>query len=163
MIEFGFFIFFALMAIGSALNLVLQRNPIYSALSLIIVIASMGGLFLLQHATFLAVLQIVVYAGAIMALFLFVIMMVDFEEEAHSSVSGGRTTIVLLILLAITGGCIWAITGSLSAPELLTADFSVKAISKGLFTTYVFPFEAIAVLIISSVIGALYIARKEEA
>jgi len=159
--EIAFFAFFAFTAIASALSLILQKNPIYSALSLILVIASMGGLFLLQNATFLAVLQIVIYAGAIMALFLFVVMMVDFTEEP-SIPRSARVRIVLPILLVIAGACIWGISTVIASGEALHADFSVHAISEQLFTTYVFPFESIAVLIISSVIGGLYIARKED-
>lgn len=161
MIETGFFAFFAGLTILSALSVILQRNPIYCALSLIVLIASMGGLFLLQHATFLAVLQIVIYAGAIMALFLFVIMMVEVEDETLEM--HARSKMVLGILLLIAGGVIWSIISSVPATEPLQADFSVQGLARQLFTTYVFPFEAIAMLIVSSVIGALYIARKEGA
>lgn len=160
MMELGFFAFFATLAVVSALSVILQKNPIYCALSLIVLIASMGGLFLLQHATFLAVLQIVVYAGAIMALFLFVIMMVDVGDEKLQLQA--RSKLVLAVLWVMAIPVIWIIYHSLPAGEVLQSDFSVKELARQLFTTYVFPFEAIAMLIVSSVIGALYIARKEE-
>src|SRR3990172_8944831 len=106
--EVAFFFLFAISAVTAALSVILQKNIIYSALSLIVVIGSIGGLFLLLNATFLAVLQIIIYAGAIMALFLFVIMMVDPQEEATE---GWRTQtkLVLSILLLIAAGAIWAI------------------------------------------------------
>jgi NADH-quinone oxidoreductase subunit J len=160
--ELAFFILFAVSAILSALSVILQKNPIYSALSLIVVIASMGGLFLLLNANFIAILQMVIYAGAIMTLFLFVIMMVDVRDEAPPSWKIQHKG-ALLVLLLIAGVTIWAVSSADSQFIPLTKDFSVKSLARQLFTTYVFPFEIISILIISSVVGALYIARKEEA
>ncbi len=160
MIEIIFFIIFAVTAIGAALSLILQKNLVYIALSLILVIGSIGGLFLLLNAAFLAILQIVIYAGAIMTLFLFVIMMVDVKEEpAFEKRPRGR--LVLLALLLIAAGTIWGVSAALPTIDPLLQDFRFKALSLELYTTYLFPFESIAVLILSSVIGALYIARKE--
>lgn len=161
MIELAFFAIFSTFCIISALSLILQRNPVYSALSLIVAIASIGGLFLLLHATFLAVLQIITYAGAIMALFLFVVMMVDVGDEPPSAMPFHAGP-VLLILLLIAGGVIWAISSAVPGIRESTASIDFRELSRQLFTTYVFPFESITVLIISSVIGALYVARKEE-
>ena len=103
MIEVAFFSFFSVIAIAAALSVILQKNPVYSALSLIIVIASMGGLFLLLNAAFLAVLQIIIYAGAIMALFLFVIMMVDIPDDAIPTTFHLYGKLALLLLLLIAG------------------------------------------------------------
>src|SRR5215471_14163641 len=97
-----FFVFFAIAAIASALSLILQRNPIYSALSLIVVIASMGGLFLLLDAHFIAILQIVIYAGAVMTLFLFVIMMVESPLDL-TPIWKRQSKFAFLILLLIAG------------------------------------------------------------
>ena len=160
--ELAFFILFAVTAIASALSVILQRNPIYSALSLIVVIASMGGLFLLLNAHFIAVLQIVIYAGAVMTLFLFVLMMLESHEDVEP-IWKRQSKFALLILLVMAGVTIWAISSTDAQIATLTKDFSVKGLAKELFTTYVFPFEIISILIISSVVGALYIARKEEA
>jgi NADH-quinone oxidoreductase subunit J len=134
----------------------------YSALSLIIVIASMGGLFLLLHATFLAVLQIIIYAGAVMTLFVFVIMMVDIKGDRGES-RRGLTFLVFLVLAVIAALSIYGIGLGIHTLPPQSADFSVRAISRSLFSAYVFPFEAIGLLIVASVIGALYIARREEA
>jgi len=159
--ELVFFIFFALLSIAGALSLILQRNIVYSALSLIVVIGGMGGLFLLLSATFLAVLQIVIYAGAIMALFLFVIMMVDVQDEI-GSIWVFRSKLVLIVLFLIAAAAIWGVSNSAGNFAALSKPFDLHALSENLFTIYVFPFEAISVLIISSVIGALYLARKED-
>ena len=159
--QLAFFIFFAVAALLAALSVILQKNPIYSALSLIVVIASLGGLFLLLNANFIAVLQIVIYAGAIMTLFLFVIMMLEPREELRPAWTI-QSKAVLLILLVIAGITIWSVSFSDAQITSLATNFSVKSLGRSLFTTYLFPFEIISVLIISSVIGALYIARKEE-
>jgi NADH-quinone oxidoreductase subunit J len=162
MIEAIFFGFFSLFAVGAAFSLILQKDPVYSALSLIVVIASMAGLFLLLNAPLLAMLQIIIYAGAVMALFVFVIMMVDPPKIPTPSFNAyGRVAFV--ILLVIAGVAIWSITKVTDSFTQLDADFSVHQISKNIFTSYLFPFEAIGMLIVSAVVGALYIARKEEA
>jgi NADH-quinone oxidoreductase subunit J len=160
MIEAIFFAIFGLAAIGAALSLILQKNIVYSALSLIVVIGSMGGLFLLLNATFLAVLQIVIYAGAIMALFVFVIMMVDVRDE--SAGPRLRSKVVLLVLFLIAGAAIWGIRAEVGSFANLSVQFDVHSLAQNLFTAYIFPFEIVSVLIISSVIGALYIAKREE-
>ena len=160
MIEVIFFIVFAVTAIGAALSLILQKNLVYIAISLILVIGSMGGLFLLLNAAFLAILQIVIYAGAIMTLFLFVIMMVDVKDEPGIE-KRTRIRLALFALLLIAAGTIWGISTATATIDPLSHDFRFKALSRELYTTYLFPFESIAVLILSSVIGALYIARKE--
>lgn len=160
--ELFFFAFFAAASIAGALSLVLQRNPIYSALSLIVVIASIGGLFLMMHSALLAVLQMIIYAGAVMTLFVFVIMMVDIRDEAVPR-PGVQTKLAIVTLILIGGAVIWGISLSTFPFPAQTSDFSVHAFSTHLFTEYLFPFEAISVLIVSAVIGALYIARKEDA
>src|SRR5258705_8475596 len=109
--ELAFFILFAVTAIASALSVILQRNPIYSALSLIVVIASMGGLFLLLNAHFIAVLQIVIYAGAVMTLFLFVLMMLESQEDVEP-IWKRQSKIALLLLLLMAGVTIWAISST---------------------------------------------------
>ncbi len=162
MIEASFFAFFSLVALAAALSLILQKDPIYSALSLIVVIASMAGLFLLLNSPLLAMLQIIIYAGAVMALFVFVIMMVDVPKVPAPSFHG-YSRLGLLLLLVIAGAAIWSITKIPGSFSPLAADFSVRQISRSMFTTHLFPFEAIGVLIVSAVVGALYIARKEEA
>ena len=162
MIEVLFFGFFSLVAVAGALSLILQKDPVYSALSLIVVIASMAGLFLLLNAPLLAMLQIIIYAGAVMALFVFVIMMVDPPKVPAPSLHA-YSRIAFILLLVIAGAAIWSITKVTDSFTQLNADFSVRQISTSIFTTHLFPFEAIGMLIVSAVVGALYIARKEEA
>lgn len=159
--EIFFFGFFAAASIAASLSLIFQKNPMYSALSLIIVIASMAGLFLMLHATFLAVLQIIIYAGAVMTLFLFVIMMVELKVDRAGTRTGlARMSFLILLIIALM--TIWGIGLALPTFPQQTADFSVRGLSRMLFTAYIFPFEAIGLLIVSAVIGAIYIARRED-
>ena len=162
MIEAVFFGFFSLTALAAALSLILQKDPIYSALSLIVVIASTAGLFLLLNSPLIAMLQIIIYAGAVMALFIFVIMMVD-PPKVPVVIFHAYSKIAFLLLLVIAGAAIWSISKITDPFTQLNADFSVRHISKSIFTTHLFPFEAVGMLILSAVVGALYIARKEEA
>lgn len=162
MIEAIFFGFFSLVAVAAAFSLILQKDPVYSALSLIVVIASMAGLFLLLNSPLLAVLQIIIYAGAVMALFVFVIMIVDPPKVPTPSFNV-YSRIAFVLLLVIAGVAIWSISKMTDSFTQLNADFSVRQISKSIFTSHLFPFEAIGMLIVSAVVGALYIARKEEA
>jgi NADH-quinone oxidoreductase subunit J len=162
MIEAIFFGFFSLVAVAAALSLILQKAPVYSALSLIVVIASMAGLFLLLHSPMIAMLQIIIYAGAVMALFVFVIMMVDPPKVPTPSFNV-YSRVAFVLLLVIAGAAIWSISTVTDSFTPLSADFSVHEISRSIFTSHLFPFEAIGMLIVSAVVGALYIARKEEA
>jgi NADH-quinone oxidoreductase subunit J len=162
MIEAIFFGFFSLVAVAAAFSLILQKDPVYSALSLIVVIASIAGLFLLLNSPLLAMLQIIIYAGAVMALFVFVIMIVDPPKIPTPSFNA-YSRVAFVLLLVIAGVAIWSITKVSDSFTQLNADFSVRQISKSIFTSHLFPFEAIGMLIVSAVVGALYIARKEEA
>ena len=96
-----------------------------------------------------------------MALFLFVIMMVDVQDEL-TSVWLFRSKMVLIVLFLIAAAAIWGVSNSTGDFSALARPFDLHAFSENLFTIYLFPFEAISVLIISSVIGALYLARKED-
>ena len=103
----------------------------------------------------------VIYAGAIMVLFLFVIMMVDPQDEL-APFGQIRSRIALLALLLIAGAAIWAVSSSVMVLEPRGSAYSLREMARQLFTTYVLPFEAISILIVSAVIGGLYIARKED-
>jgi NADH-quinone oxidoreductase subunit J len=162
MIEAIFFGFFSLVAVAAAFSLILQKDPVYSALSLIVVIASMAGLFLLLNSPLLAMLQIIIYAGAVMALFVFVIMMLDPPKIPTPSFNA-YSRVAFVLLLVIAGVAIWSISKVTDSFTHLDADFSVHQISTSIFTSHLFPFEAIGMLIVSAVVGALYIARKEDA
>lgn len=158
------FLTFALIAVGCAVNLVVQRHPIASALSLIGVMGSLAVLYLLLGAEFIAAIQVIVYAGAIMVLFLFVIMLLNagVEERTHRSklvrVFGFPLFAVLLGQLAYLVYRHFASAGAVQFGKFVG---STEQVGRGLFRDYVLPFEVTSVLILVAILGAVVLARKE--
>ena len=153
----------AIVAMISGLFVIAQRNPINSAFSLIITMCSLAVMFAMMGSGFIAVLQIVVYAGAIMVLFLFVIMLLNAKKEENDRAGGiGRAAIFLGVVLAIQAGAIvW--TGSASLPRNYKDTTSLD-VARGLFQQprFLYAFEATSILILSAMVGAVVVARKEK-
>jgi NADH-quinone oxidoreductase subunit J len=159
------FIVCAIIAIVSALNMVVQRHPISSALSLIGVMASLAVLYLLLGAEFLAMAQMFVYAGAVMVLFVFVIMLLNAGAEKASHKSWFAQIAGLPLVLAFLGILVFVTKAAL--PPFRSVAFgawvggSAYNIGHLLFTTYLLPFEVISILILIAILGAVVLARKE--
>jgi NADH-quinone oxidoreductase subunit J len=159
------FLIFAFIAVGCGVSVVVQRHPISSAISLIGVMGSLAVLYLLLGAEFLAAVQVVVYAGAIMVLFIFVIMLLNAGVEAP----GGRSWPVRLLgipLLIILAGVMSFVIRSLlpGGEEVKFGAFTQggpREIGRLLFTDYLLPFEVTSVLILVAILGAVVLARKE--
>lgn len=164
------FYFFGAVAVIASLLVIAQRNPVYSVLLLITSFGALSGLYILLDAPFAAAIQIIVYAGAIMVLFLFVVMLLnaphedtEFDERTHPLLRpgpmrfGGALAVVLIAELA------WALARS-APPSTFSATpiTSVQAIGKSLFTDYAFQFEVTSVLILVAMLGAVVMARKED-
>ncbi|MFH0931542.1 MAG: NADH-quinone oxidoreductase subunit J [Candidatus Zixiibacteriota bacterium] len=166
--EFVFFIIFGLVAVVSALSVILQRNPVYSALSLIVTLGSIAGLFILQNAFFLAFIQVIVYAGAIMVLFLFVIMLLnlrkdEFGPEKRNFQRFFALIFSALILIELFMVVRYVILGRAEKGLSLQADFGTpQLIGRLLFSDYLFPFEITSVLLLIAMVGAIFLARREE-
>ena len=159
-----FFLLAALSVIG-ALSLILQKHPIHSALSLIVVMVSLAGLYLLMGAEFVAAVQIIVYGGAIMVLFVFVIMLLNASEEEHTDFSKLAKFGGLPLALALTGLLAAAmIHNGASVSNNATPDAlaSTTKISMLLFSTFVYPFELTSFLILVAIMGALVLAQREK-
>ena len=159
-----FFVLAALSVIG-ALSLILQKHPIHSALSLIVVMVALAGLYLLIGAEFVAAVQIIVYGGAIMVLFVFVIMLLNASEEEHTDFSKLAKFGGLPLALALTGllaaGMIrhgGAIPNTTSPDSLA----NTSNLSTMLFSTFVYPFELTSFLILVAIMGALVLAQREK-
>ena len=159
------FIAFAVIAIVCAFNLVLQKHPIASALSLIGVMGSLAVLYLLLGAEFMAMAQMVVYGGAVMVLFIFVIMLLNAGTEKSSGKSWFAQIAGLPLLLALV-----AVVGFLVAsfmPRMRAVEFgrwvggSAEHIGQVLFTEYLLPFEVTSILILIAILGAVVLAQKE--
>ena len=159
------FILFGGLAIGCAVSMVAQRNPLYSAVSLIGVFASLACLYLTLAAPFIAAVQIIVYAGAIMVLVVFVIMLLNVEEEVRRPVRLGYLVFLAIVLGAILfGEAVFMMTIGGRAqvvPQAASGEVgSTASIGTGLFTEYLLPFEITSVLILMALVGAITLARQ---
>ena len=167
-LPFILFFVLALTAIGGALLLILAREPIHSALSLILVMMSLAGLYLMLGAEFVAAVQIIVYAGAIMVLFVFVIMLLNagVEERTEYSKIAKYVGIPLglLLLLDLAHGMAHSLMGRAPANGAGSANVmvSTRDLSVQLFQKYLFPFEATSILILIAILGALVLAKSDE-
>jgi len=158
-----FFVLAGLSVIG-ALNLILQKHPIHSALSLIVVMVSLAGLYLLLGAEFVAAVQIIVYGGAIMVLFVFVIMLLNAGEEEHTDFSKLAKFGGLPLALALTGLLAAAMVQHAGSVPTANSDTLARtySISMMLFSTFVYPFELTSFLILVAIMGALVLAQREK-
>jgi NADH-quinone oxidoreductase subunit J len=166
--EKALFIVFAVIAVASALNVLLQRNPLYSALSLIFTLASLSALYMTLHAQFIAAIQIVVYAGAIMVLFIFVIMLLNVPKDQPmlEKQKGLRYLAIPFagVLIAETFYVlrqVKPIAMPVAAADSEQAVGTTWSVGTSLFTDYLLPFEVTSVLILMAVVGAMVLARRE--
>jgi NADH-quinone oxidoreductase subunit J len=160
-------VFFALAALAviGAVSLILQKHPIHSALSLIVVMVALAGLYLLMGAEFVAAVQIIVYGGAIMVLFVFVIMLLNAGVEEHTSLSKLAGPPGLLLVVALAGFIVATIvrsTGGVQASSQTGTMASTSDISNMLFRDFVYPFELTSFLILVAVMGATVLAQREK-
>jgi NADH-quinone oxidoreductase subunit J len=159
------FIVFAVIAVVCAFNLVLQKHPISSALSLIGVMGSLAVLYLLLGAEFIAMAQMIVYGGAVMVLFVFVIMLLNAGAEKASGKSWFAQVAGLPLLLAFVALIAFLIRDVL--PSMGTVKFgswvggTAQNVGRMLFTQYLLPFEVISILILIAILGAVVLARRE--
>jgi NADH-quinone oxidoreductase subunit J len=159
--ETAIFLIFAALAVASSLVVVAHRSPVYATMSLVVTLFSVAVLFVLLGAPFLGALQILVYAGAIVVLFLFVIMLLNLQkaEKRRPGAPLWVAALGALIFLAMVGLVFWR-TGR-PAPPPLTADLvSLKGLAAALFSDYLLPFEVVGLLLLVAVIGATVAARK---
>ena len=166
MFQWLIFLGMAFISLIASLLLVTRKNPIHSALFLVLNFLCMAVIYLLLYSQFIAIIQVVVYAGAIAMLIVFVIMLLDLEIEVrsrlkivYSKVIGGFLAVLFLfgILYSVVAKSPTGKLGSYN-PEKVSAD--VKAVGEVLFTQYLFPFEIISILIVVAIIGAVILSKK---
>lgn len=158
------FLVLAVVAVLGAVSLILQRHPIHSALSLIVVMVALAGLYLLMGAEFVAAVQIIVYGGAIMVLFVFVIMLLNAGAEERTNFSKLATYAGVPLAVAIAGLIAAAIlksSGNLSTAGPNGALTSTKNLSMLLLREFVYPFELTSFLILVAILGAIVLAQRE--
>jgi NADH-quinone oxidoreductase subunit J len=158
------FWFLSVLAIIAAAGVVLSKNPVYSVLWLIVVFFAISGHYILMNAQFLAIVNIIVYAGAIMVLFLFVIMLMNLNADAEPA-----KNIYLKMAGVIAGMCLMIVfvaalakSSDIKVPLAQGSDVGlIKILGKALFNDYVIPFEISSVLFLSAMVGAVVIGKKD--
>jgi NADH-quinone oxidoreductase subunit J len=139
-----------------------SRNPVTSAMFLVLAIASLAGLFVLLHAFFLAAVQVLVYAGAVMVLFLFVIMLLDLKEEERRKIKLFGLIGGVVSVGAILGIFLYSLAGApLTVSRELNLQGSTSALGKLLFTQYLLPFEIVSVLLLVAMVGVVLLSKKD--
>ena len=171
MLESFLFIIIGLIIIICAIGVVFQKNPIYSAIFLIQTMVSLAVLYVLLHAQFVAAVQVMVYAGAVMVLFVFVIMLLNVQRIDQEL---GKDRLIFQRVSAIfLGLLLFAVIGIVTVksvlqgtkgeytPEHMDQIGNTQLVGKLLFTDYVFPFEIASILLFAAIIGAVILAKKE--
>jgi NADH-quinone oxidoreductase subunit J len=159
--EMLLFFLFAAVAVLGALSLILQRHPIHSALSLIVVMVALAALYLLLGAEFIAAVQVIVYAGAIMVLFVFVIMLLNAGVEERTDFSRMARYAGIPLGIVLTAALAWKLWGTPAPqPQPLPAE-PTRALSLLLFQKYLLPFELTSILILIAILGAVVLAKRE--
>jgi len=165
------FYLFAALAVLGAILVVSLRNPMYSAFALLVSFLAVAGLFFLRHAEFLAVVQIFVYGGGIMVLFLFVIMLVNLHRLQEVRIYGMQWPAALLLAVAMIALVSWVVSRVRFSPANLTPAAlvsvegdvvgNVQAVAWQLYQQYLLPFEIASLFLLVAMIGAVVLARKE--
>lgn len=158
------FILFAGLAIGCAIAVVAQRNPLYSAISLIGVFVSLACLYVMLAAPFIAAVQVIVYAGAIMVLVVFVIMLLNVEQEERRRTRMGflipAAVVLAAILIAEASFIIWIFDNQPKPTTNVSDTGLTTSIGSALFTQYLLPFEITSILLLMAIVGAMTLARR---
>ncbi|MBI5303073.1 MAG: NADH-quinone oxidoreductase subunit J [Chloroflexi bacterium] len=161
------FYLFAALAVVAALGVISLRNPVHSALSLAVVFVSLAALYVLLSAPFIAAAQVMVYAGAILILFVFVIMLLSpgLDQGAgaleRQPALAGVFGIALVLLLVVAGAsAVLPTTRGTFTPEYLAQVGNVEAIGAALFTDFILPFELTSVLLLAAIVGVVVLAKK---
>jgi NADH-quinone oxidoreductase subunit J len=164
--ELAFFLYFAFVITATSALVVAFRNPIYSALSLLIMFFHVAGLYVTLHAEFLAAVQIIVYAGAILVLYLFVVMLLNIKQDDRyhrqwpiAGLIGGLLLFEALVL-SVAGYHAPAVATS-DAEAVIAQSGNTEAIAEVLYSTYLFPFEVASLILLVAMIGAILLAKRD--
>ena len=158
--EWVVFVLVAVTAVATALGLVIRLNPLHGALFLVANLFCVAVLYLMLQAEFLALAQVIVYAGAIMVLFIFAIMLLIPGRAESGPDALARARRLALPLAALLGLAIVLVAGRTSGPAATAPGGGVGAIGRLLFTDYLFPFEVTSLLLLAALVGALTLAKR---
>jgi len=159
------------LAIGGAIGVVMAKSPVGSLLFMVTTLAAIAGTFVLLEAHFLAAIQIIVYAGAIMVLFLFVIMLLNLGHDFQRDLKGGAFAVLSFAMIGAiagmlaqrvgAGGVAATASGGAAIDAAIAEQGAIGAIAQPLYTTYVVPFEITGILLLVAIVGALVLAKKD--
>jgi len=154
----------ALLTVACAVCVVAMRHPIHSAFALIATLFFLAGVFVLLEAHFVAIIQVMVYAGAVMVLFMFVIMLLNLAPEELGPAKVTASKLLGLMLLAFSAYAAVRAYLTSEAPAAASTgrvvEGTVEEVGKLLFTKYLFPFEIVSVLLLAAILGAVVLAKK---
>ncbi len=167
MLDTVFFYFFALLILGGAVLTITRRSAVHSAIFLIVSLIGVAGLYLLQHAEFLFAVQIILYVGGIMVLFLFVIMLVNLDMAAKEKQFSGQKWIALACVVAVGSLVFYMIRKGGAQFQLAKApvqaavrEGNTERLASALFSEYLLPFEIASVLLLVAIVGSVLMAKK---
>ncbi|MBN1222386.1 MAG: NADH-quinone oxidoreductase subunit J [Candidatus Aminicenantes bacterium] len=162
----AYFLFFllAIVTVAAVLGMIFSKNQAHNALYIILAFVCIAGLFALLDAPFIAVIQIIIYAGAIMVLFIFVIMMINLKEGVPPERKKGTIFLAFIIGVVLVIELIFAFQGALSPAPMAASEELANPSNLGqlLFTEYLYPFEITSVLIIAALVGAIVLVKKKD-
>ncbi len=163
--ELVLFIILAVMAVVSALGVITRKNPISATMLLVMHFITLAGLYLTLHAQFMAVIQVLVYAGAIMVLVVFVIMLLNVgREERLANQRLARQGAGIGMAMLLGGVLIYALTrvpyAAATADSRAIQNGTIEGVGKALFTTYVFPFEMVSLILLAAAVGAVVLTKR---
>jgi NADH-quinone oxidoreductase subunit J len=167
MLDTALFYIFAALALGGGIFTITRRNAVHSAIALITSLLGVAGLYLLQRAEFLAGVQVILYVGGIMVLFLFVIMLVNLDQAAKEKRFNSLRWIAIVCVAGLAAEAAWFVrkggsqlTFAAPVPEMSEALGNSEKISRVLFSQYLLPFELASILLLVAIIGAVVMAKK---
>ncbi len=164
-VEQVLFLILAIMAVVSALNVIMRKSPMAATMFLVMHFISLGGLYLTLQAQFMAMIQILVYAGAIMVLVVFVILLLNLgKEESLNQRIKSRESLGVSLSILLGGAIIYAVTRVFHTPsttnDIMAHNGTIQAVGKALFTTYVFPFEMASLVLLAAAVGSVVLTKR---
>jgi NADH-quinone oxidoreductase subunit J len=167
MLQKLFFAYYAVVIIGLSLLVVTRRNPVHSVMWMLLLFFHIAGLYLFLNAEFIAAIQVIVYAGAILVLFLFVVLLLNLKEEIAIKQYVGSWPIGLFVtgslfvlVVSVLGTYVQGPAGKYSI-DVIQSETHTKALGKLLYTEYLFPFEIASLILLVAVVGAIVLAKRK--
>lgn len=167
MLQKLFFAYYAVVIIGLSLLVVTRRNPVHSVMWMLLLFFHIAGLYLFLNAEFIAAIQVIVYAGAILVLFLFVVLLLNLKEEIAMKQYVGSwpiglfvTGLLFVLVVSVLGTYVQGPAGKYSI-DVIQSETHTKALGKLLYTEYLFPFEIASLILLVAVVGAIVLAKRK--